>query len=584
MLIRLPFLKASVMRFPPDLFRPVPAVLAALVLASGLPLAPGPATATPIDFLDQVQTDDDRLQGVLESIQSGQTVQARARLEPILAANPALAPAQELLGVIHALEGDLDAAIAAFERAVELNPGQGSALTKLGDVHLALGDRAAARGYFERALAILPEDRLTHQRLGLLAEEDGDIAAAIRHYEAGIRGMPADTLGVKINLALLYNRTGAPDRARDLLAPFAARDDTPALVRRALGNAHLALGDSEAAIAQYRQALARAPGDAATALGLGAALTQAGAAPEAVELLAPFNAADPADDAVALLLARAQAAADDAGGARATLEAALSAASDAGRRAAPDLHLDLGALQQAAGDLDAAEATYAALQRAYPDSAAPYLAQGALLGLQRRYAEALTAFEAGLARAPEHPGLLRGALRAHQREGRVAAARDMGRRLAATEAAQATDLFYLGTLEEAAGDTDRAIAAYEGAIERDPDLWPALNNLAVLLIGRDAAAEALPRAERARALHPDHPAVHHTLGLALLRTDRAAEAEAPLREAVGMAPENAAYLRSLAEAAAALGRGDEARDLLTRARAAGLDPAEARALEARIGG
>ena len=553
------------MRSPIPLPRPVLALGVALLTLT----APAQMMAAPIDFLEQVETDDTRLARVLASLRAGLPDQARARLQPVLAANPTLAPAHELLGVIAAQEGDLEGAIAAFTRAIELDPRQYTAITKLGDVYLALGARDAARVLFARAASIAPADRLSHQRLGLLAEEDGDIAAAIRHYEAGIRDMPETTLGVRINLAILYNAVGAPDRALALLTPFAGAGD--ALVRRTLAQARLSLGDAGGAIADYRAALAADAQDRAAALGLGAALLVDGDDQAARDLLAPLHAGVPSDPGAAMMLARAQLAGADPAAAEATLRAALPAEG----RAPPDLYLMLGAVQQAEGDLAAAADTYATLRRAHPDAPAAYLAQGGLFGLQRDYDAALEAFEAGLALAPDQPGLLRGAMRAHQQQDRTARARDLARSLAATDAVQPLDLYYLGTLEETAGDATAAIAAYRRATDLDPDLWPALNNLAVLLIAGDGADAALPLARRAQALRPDHPSVLHTLGLALLRTGDLSAAAPLLHQAHDLAPGNPAYLRSLAEAAIAAGQRDAAGAFLTQALAAGMEPAQA---------
>lgn len=539
-----------------------PAALA-LVLAA---FAPAALPASTLDSLQQVPTSDGTLRQALNAAAMGDTARARALVMPVLALNPGLAPGHEVLGVIEAAEGAYDAAIAAFERAVELNPGQATALTKLGDVHRALGDRTTARRHYQRALAILPDDRLTHQRLGLLAEEDGDIAAAIRHFEAGIRGAPPEYLGIKLNLALLYNATGAHGRAMELLAPF-AEGERSALLHRALANAHRGLGETAQAIAQYRAALDRDPDDTAARLGLGLALTEAEDAEGAIAALAPLNEADPFDAQTARALARAHAAAGNVAAGLAVLDAAMPSDGPA----APQLLTEAAGMHMTEGDVAAAEARWRTLRAQHPRAVAGHLGLGNLLGFQRRYDEAAEVLAEGLVLAPDHPGLLRGAARAAQQRGQRAEALEHAIRLAATGAAQPQDLFLKAALEEATGTPDAAVATYRDLIATAPEFWPALNNLAVLLTEAGEAAEAVDLAEAAHALAPDSAPVAHTLGWARFRAGDAASAAPLLAEAVDLAPENATYLAHLAEAELALGRHADARATLERARAAGLD-------------
>jgi tetratricopeptide (TPR) repeat protein len=554
-------------------FRPATLVLAAFLAAAG------PTGASTLVMPPQVPTSDATLRKAIDLLTVGDTARARAMVMPVLARNPDLAPAHEILGLIDASDGAFNAAIASFERAVELNPNNGTALTKLGDVHLLLGDRVTARGYFERALSILPDDRLTHQRLGLLAEEDGDTAAAIRHFEAGIRGTPAEYLGVKLNLALLYNATGAHDRALEVLADF-AEGEQPALVHRALASAHLGLGETDAAVAQYRAALASDPADTPSRLGLGLALTAMGDSDGAIELLAPLHAADPSDADAALTLARAHRAADDLAAARAVLAVARAAADPA----APQLYAEEAALLMSEGETAEAEALWRALRDAHPQAVAGHLGLGGVLGFQRRYEEAAEVLDTGLALAPDHPGLLRAAARAAQQRGLADQALALAERLATTGAALPQDLFLKAGLEEAADAPETAMATYRALIAEAPEFWPALNNLAVLLIETGAAAEAVDLAATAHALAPDSVPVAHTLGWAQFNAGDAAAAAPLLAEAASRAPENAIYLAHLADAEFALGRIESARATLERARAAGLDDATAAALLARIDG
>lgn len=548
--------------------------------AFGLAIAtPVSSPASVLDLLQQVPTSNSTLQEALDAIAMGHTGRARALVQPVLALNPDLAAAHEILGVIEAAEGAIDPAIASFKRAVELNPGQGTAVTKLGDVYSAIGDRASARHYYLRALTILPDDRLTHQRLGLMAEEDGDIGAAIRHFEAGIQGTPQDYLGVKLNLALLYNLTGAYDKTIEMLAPL-AEETRPALLHRALANARLGQGDTADAIVHYKLALARDPDDLASRLGLGIALTKAEDIEAAIAELSTLNVADPTDPDVAIALARAYIAANDIPTGIKVLDATLSADAPAPMQ----LLIEAAGMHMAEGDYAAAEARWHIARDHHPEAVAGYLGLGSLLGFQLRYEEASDVLAEGLVLAPDHPGMLRAAMRASQQLGQQSQALEHANRLSETGVAQPQDLFIKAALEESVGAPDAAIATYHDLIAAAPEFWPALNNLAVLLTDAGDFSEALDMATVAHALAPKNAAVTHTLGRALFHAGDAEAAATMLEQAVALAPENTSYLAHLAEVELALGHVEAARATLKRARASGLDEVTATELEARIGG
>ena len=219
---------------------PSPLRLIAVLLAAGLVLASAaPVFAVPIGGVEEVDTDEADLRRALALVQDGDVEAAGALARAVLARAPDLAAAHEILGVVLAMQGDLAGAAAALERAVEIEPARAGAWTKLGDVRLAQDDRAAARLDFARALELDPANRHANQRMGLMLREEGDVAGAISALERGIAGTPPDYLGVKLDLALLYNLAGRPERAVDLLAPFAAEPGADIAVRRALADAEL---------------------------------------------------------------------------------------------------------------------------------------------------------------------------------------------------------------------------------------------------------------------------------------------------------------------------------------------------------
>ena len=579
---------------------PSPLRLIAVLLAAGLVLASAaPVFAVPIGGVEEVDTDEADLRRALSLVQEGDAEAAGALTRAVLARAPDLAAGHEILGVVLAMQGDLAGAAAALERAVEIEPARAGAWTKLGDVRLAQDDRAAARLDFARALELDPANRHANQRMGLMLREEGDVAGAISALERGIAGTPPDYLGVKLDLALLYNLAGRPERAVDLLAPFAAEPGADIAVRRALANAELTLERFDEAEAEYRAALAIDPDDAQALLGLGVALRAGGdmdgalAAHEAALERAPGN------PLVTLELARTRYAAGDARAAIAGLEAALAdgpadpapfetalaelhaASGDADRaaeiwaaqieagRGQPASYVNLGAPRQRAGDVAGAEAVWLEMAAAFPDSAEADFRLGALYGALDRWPEAAARYEAGLERAPGSPELLRGAAAARQRTGEGALAVGYAERLANRVDAEPADQFLLAVLLQGEGRADAAADRYRRTIAAAPDHWPALNNLAVILTEAGETEEALRLAARASELAPDEAAATDTLGWAMFQAGDP-EARGILARAVEQDPTGAIYRLHLARAEAAAGDAEAAR---TQAEAAlELDP------------
>ena len=99
---------------------------------------------------------------------------------------------------------------------------------------------------------------------------------------------------------------------------------------------------------------------------------------------------------------------------------------------------------------------------------------------------------------------------------------------------------------------------YRATIRGNPACWMAYNNLAGLLISRDAADEAEGLARTALKLKPDYPEAHNNLALALARRGQSDEAIVHYRQAIELSPGYAEARNNLGFALAARGDLDEA--------------------------
>jgi len=111
----------------------------------------------------------------------------------------------------------------------------------------------------------------------------------------------------------------------------------------------------------------------------------------------------------------------------------------------------------------------------------------------------------------------------------------------ADAASSAEDLFHAAAALDD-GDPanfEAALRAYRRALERDPNLVPALINLANIHYARDEIAEAQALYDRAIALEPDVFESHFNLGNIFHDLGRYAEAQACYRDALKLNPEYA---------------------------------------------
>lgn len=161
----------------------------------------------------------------LEALRAGDAAKAKALLEQVIAANPAIAEAHYNLGYAHMLQNDADGAEAAFRKAIEVNPGKSEPYVALGTLLASKGKAAegfdllvgvkglfeldgrfqfalgvagsnvgkddVAREAFTKALALDPSNVESRYYLGTLAVST-DRAAALSELDAYLAAAPAD--------------------------------------------------------------------------------------------------------------------------------------------------------------------------------------------------------------------------------------------------------------------------------------------------------------------------------------------------------------------------------------------------------
>jgi tetratricopeptide (TPR) repeat protein len=145
----------------------------------------------------------------------GRTDEARDVLEKLVAANPRLMAAYDLLARCHEATGNAAQSQKVLEEAVGISPHVVRRLRKLGDVALEAGDTAAAEKSFKQVVAKArysefrdPED---HVSLVRALARKGDAAQAgtvIRDLERSLRGNPKLEACKAISSALVHQASG----------------------------------------------------------------------------------------------------------------------------------------------------------------------------------------------------------------------------------------------------------------------------------------------------------------------------------------------------------------------------------------
>ena len=165
------------------------------------------------------------------------------------------------LGLVLDEKGEVDAAIAQYEKAERIQPGYAEEHNNLGNALCRAGRVPEAIAQYEKALELVPGLPQVENNLGTALAQNGQLTEAIAHFRKAIELTP-DFAGAHGNLGYALLIDGRLDEALpELQKALALKPDSPE-VHLHLGDLFLARGQTADAIAHYKKAVALRPDNA----------------------------------------------------------------------------------------------------------------------------------------------------------------------------------------------------------------------------------------------------------------------------------------------------------------------------------
>jgi tetratricopeptide (TPR) repeat protein len=529
----------------------------------------------------------------------------------------------------HYEDDNVDAAIAAYKRAMALDPHAADIPAELAALYLRENRVPEALAAAEQAVKIAPDNREANRVLGIVyaalaegnqsdnargrgnqpaaqdrAETAGNVAKAIQHLELAIAHAEGEAdPNVRATLSRLYMQSGQFDKAIPLLNALVNQEpqwqDGPLL----LAEAYAASGKTADAItwlkqkssedprllpqladmyerehrwaeaaAAYEQAARRAPKNTELKARYASALMNAGgknAAAKARDVLTEIVAAQPHDGRSLYLLSQAERRLGD-----------LPAAEKTARRVIAEDSKSPWGYYALAESLEERHQYQAVIDELTPPltefrsrAAATAFERGLLLPhVGFAYQElgqldkAIPVFEEAKKASPTDPSVAAYLIEANIAAKKYAAAASLAR--AATEAHP--DDLRLARLEAQAlrqsGKPEEGVTILENAAKRHADDPTAYVALAQYYADADRSAQAIKVLQDARSKFPDDTSIVFELGAVFDKDKKFADAEATFRELLKHDPENAAAMNYLGYMLAERGeRLDESVGLLKKA-------------------
>ena len=439
--------------------------------------------------------------------------------------------------------------IAALEKKQPENP---LAQHLRGTVFLGKGDVAAARKSFEQALLKNPVYFASAASLANLDLADKKPDEAKKRFEGVVAKDPKNVQAL-LALAELRAKTGGQtEEVAALINKAIAADASEPASRLALIGLYLGARDAKKAVSAAQDALGVLPDRPAILDAAGRAQQLAEDFNQALATYGKLAAAMPHSQQAYLRMAEIQMAMKDKDAAMQSLRKALSVKPDSIEAQRGILMLDLDA-----GRTAEALATARKVQKQHPKEAAGFVFEGDVHAFKKAWADAATAYRAGL----KQTGVAELALKVHavsMAGGMTAEADKFADNWLKEHPKDLKFRFYLAEAASARKDYVAASKHYRTLLDAQPDNPAVLNNLA-WVAAQNKDPKAIEYAEKAYKLAPDQPAIIDTLGALLVEKGDTARGLELLQKALSLAPQNAEIRFNFAKALVKAGKKDEAK-------------------------
>ncbi|MAS40278.1 MAG: PEP-CTERM system TPR-repeat protein PrsT [Porticoccaceae bacterium] len=417
--------------------------------------------------------------------------------------------------------GKTDEAAAAFKRALSLQPDFLPAAKNLVRIYLAQGKSDEARGVYRAILDNGPDRADIHLLLAELEQAlRSDAPVVKKELQAAVHAAP-DWLLPKLRMGQFLLRTNESKAAMELAreAQAAAPNDPSAL--KLVGDASLATGEFQQAIAAY-QKLMEVTGDPSRV---------------ATDLSTAFVKAGDSSGAISVLRRAIKAAPDNAGAYGALIAVFLNE-----KR------------------FDDAEGVAAKMVAREPKAAMSHLALGEVLAKRGDWTRAVDSFKTAntLSKTSLTTIKLHSALIASGKD------KEAERLMNAWMSEHPDDtvaLLYLGELQVKQNKFAAAVGTYRRINELRPNSALVINNLAWVAF-KSGSPDAATYAAQALDIAPENPAVLDTVGMIEVDQGQLDTGIAKLEKAVELSERAPSLRLNLAKAYLAAGRKDAAQGVL----------------------
>lgn len=208
------------------------------------------------------------------------------------------------LGDWHRNNGDLQAAMDYYGRALAVNPNHTAVRVNLGVIYETLGLLDQALEQYNAALAVSPGMSKIHNNIAIIHSKKGDMDRSIAEFQKAVEMDPYYPEPY-VNMAIIYREQGRLDESMAITEKALAVAPNSSIVKLQAGRLNLLLGDEAKAMSYFNDLLARGQETAAVRYSLGYYYLENMRPAEALAEFAALLALNPADASLHFAAGRA---------------------------------------------------------------------------------------------------------------------------------------------------------------------------------------------------------------------------------------------------------------------------------------